>query len=184
MLYGTYCIYKILNIVYNLYDSLYILYSIYVNIVMQSVVLHDVYAFLIACVFQLLKLLWNSVSDIYLLLFICFLFPLLINLSWVIIMFFPEWKKLPLTLPFSHHRLILPYERFTKGEEDKPLPPAKPRKQEAGTQEAGIKTKVLSVKRPKEEQNCQSRNEKDADNQVSETVSHQIWKVTLFYTKQ
>lgn len=30
-------------------------------------------------------------------------------------------------------RLILPYERFTKGEEDKPLPQTKPRKQEAGS---------------------------------------------------
>ncbi|KAM4623622.1 AT-rich interactive domain-containing protein 5B [Polymixia lowei] len=32
-----------------------------------------------------------------------------------------------------YERLILPYERFTKGEEDKPLPPAKPRKQEVGS---------------------------------------------------
>uniref|UniRef100_A0A667X5L4 AT-rich interactive domain-containing protein 5B n=1 Tax=Myripristis murdjan TaxID=586833 RepID=A0A667X5L4_9TELE len=32
-----------------------------------------------------------------------------------------------------YERLILPYERFTKGEEDKPLPQTKPRKQEAGS---------------------------------------------------
>ncbi|XP_078147036.1 aT-rich interactive domain-containing protein 5B [Centroberyx gerrardi] len=32
-----------------------------------------------------------------------------------------------------YERLILPYERFTKGEEDKPLPLTKPRKQEAGS---------------------------------------------------
>ncbi|XP_062859546.1 AT-rich interactive domain-containing protein 5B [Trichomycterus rosablanca] len=68
-----------------------------------------------------------------------------------------------------YERLILPYERYTKGEEDKPLPPAKARKQEAGAQEAGTKTKVLSIKRPKDEQNTKSRNEKDASSaKVSE----------------
>ncbi|KAG5855408.1 hypothetical protein ANANG_G00048750 [Anguilla anguilla] len=62
-----------------------------------------------------------------------------------------------------YERLILPYERYTKGEEDKPLPPAKPRKQEAGAQEGGNKTKVAAaVKRPKEEQNQKPKNEKDA----------------------
>lgn len=29
----------------------------------------------------------------------------------------------------SHNRLVLPYERHRRGEEDKPLPPSKPRKQ-------------------------------------------------------
>ncbi|XP_061077841.1 AT-rich interactive domain-containing protein 5B isoform X2 [Conger conger] len=61
-----------------------------------------------------------------------------------------------------YERLILPYERYTKGEEDRPLPPVKPRKQEAGAQEGGNKTKVMAVKRPKEEQNQKPRNEKDA----------------------
>ncbi|KAJ8365640.1 hypothetical protein SKAU_G00144710 [Synaphobranchus kaupii] len=60
-----------------------------------------------------------------------------------------------------YERLILPYERHTKGEEDKPLPPVKPRKQEAGAQEGGGKTKVTAVKRPKEEQNQKPKNEKD-----------------------
>ena len=61
-------------------------------------------------------------------------------------------------------RLILPYERFTKGEEDKPLPPAKPRKLEAGPQEGGVaKTKAGStVKRPKEEQSQKPKGDKDA----------------------
>lgn len=45
-----------------------------------------------------------------------------------------------------YERLILPYERFTKGEEDKPLPPVKPRKQEPGAQEVEIKTEVSSAK--------------------------------------
>ncbi|KAM6951076.1 AT-rich interactive domain-containing protein 5B [Aplochiton taeniatus] len=34
-----------------------------------------------------------------------------------------------------YERLILPYERFSKGEEDKPLPRVKPRKSEAGEEE-------------------------------------------------
>ncbi|XP_046887889.1 AT-rich interactive domain-containing protein 5B isoform X2 [Hypomesus transpacificus] len=63
-----------------------------------------------------------------------------------------------------YERLILPYERFTKGEEDKPLPPAKPRKLEAGPQEGGVaKTKAGStVKRPKEEQSQKPKGDKDA----------------------
>ncbi|KAL4640113.1 AT-rich interactive domain-containing protein 5B isoform X1 [Arapaima gigas] len=60
-----------------------------------------------------------------------------------------------------YERLILPYERYTRGEEDKPLPPAKPRKQEASNQEGAIKTKVATAKRPKDEQNQKSRTEKD-----------------------
>ncbi|XP_053367125.1 AT-rich interactive domain-containing protein 5B [Clarias gariepinus] len=60
-----------------------------------------------------------------------------------------------------YERLILPYERHTKGEEDKPLPPIKPRKQEASTQEGGTKSKVPSTKRHKDEQNPKGWNEKD-----------------------
>ena len=48
-------------------------------------------------------------------------------------------------------RLILPYERFIKGEEDKPLPPIKPRKQENNSQENENKTKVSGAKRIKHE---------------------------------
>lgn len=48
-------------------------------------------------------------------------------------------------------RLILPYERFIKGEEDKPLPPIKPRKQENSSQENENKTKVSGTKRIKHE---------------------------------
>ncbi|XP_018616667.2 AT-rich interactive domain-containing protein 5B isoform X1 [Scleropages formosus] len=60
-----------------------------------------------------------------------------------------------------YERLILPYERYTKGEEDKPLPPAKPRKAEAGAQEGVAKTKVVIAKRPKDEQNQKPKTEKD-----------------------
>ncbi|XP_077933794.1 AT-rich interactive domain-containing protein 5B isoform X2 [Halichoerus grypus] len=50
-----------------------------------------------------------------------------------------------------YERLILPYERFIKGEEDKPLPPIKPRKQENSSQENENKTKVSGTTRIKHE---------------------------------
>ncbi|XP_057607048.1 AT-rich interactive domain-containing protein 5B isoform X2 [Chionomys nivalis] len=50
-----------------------------------------------------------------------------------------------------YERLILPYERFIKGEEDKPLPPIKPRKQENNSHENENKTKVSGTKRIKHE---------------------------------
>uniref|UniRef100_A0AAZ3P6H1 AT-rich interactive domain-containing protein 5B n=1 Tax=Oncorhynchus tshawytscha TaxID=74940 RepID=A0AAZ3P6H1_ONCTS len=55
-----------------------------------------------------------------------------------------------------YERLILPYERFTKGEEDKPLPLSKPRK-DLTTQQEVPKTKVPTVTQcPKEEQHPQN----------------------------
>ncbi|XP_073774339.1 AT-rich interactive domain-containing protein 5B [Danio rerio] len=66
-----------------------------------------------------------------------------------------------------YERLILPYERFTKGEEDKPLPPAKPRKQEGSVQESIIKAKMMPIKRPKDEQKT-PRGDKDASAKVLE----------------
>ncbi|XP_064369773.1 AT-rich interactive domain-containing protein 5B isoform X5 [Dromaius novaehollandiae] len=59
-----------------------------------------------------------------------------------------------------YERLILPYERFIKGEEDKPLPPVKPRKQDNSSQEGEVKTKVSGTKRIKNE-NQKSKKEKD-----------------------
>ncbi|KAM6184569.1 AT-rich interactive domain-containing protein 5B [Rhynchocyon petersi] len=60
-----------------------------------------------------------------------------------------------------YERLILPYERFIKGEEDKPLPPVKPRKQEnSSSQENENKTKVSGTKRIKHE-NSKSKKEKE-----------------------
>ncbi|XP_075697258.1 AT-rich interactive domain-containing protein 5B isoform X2 [Rhinoderma darwinii] len=50
-----------------------------------------------------------------------------------------------------YERLILPYERFIKGEEDKPLPPVKPRKPEGNSPEVETKTKMCSTKRIKHE---------------------------------
>ncbi|XP_050980466.1 AT-rich interactive domain-containing protein 5B [Labeo rohita] len=67
-----------------------------------------------------------------------------------------------------YERLILPYERFTKGEEDKPLPPVKPRKQEGSAQEGVVKTKMTAMKRPKDEQKSGPRSEKDALAKVPE----------------
>ncbi|XP_042646366.1 AT-rich interactive domain-containing protein 5B isoform X3 [Tyto alba] len=60
-----------------------------------------------------------------------------------------------------YERLILPYERFIKGEEDKPLPPVKPRKQDNSSQEGEAKTKVSGTKRIKNE-NQKSKKEKDS----------------------
>lgn len=74
-------------------------------------------------------------------------------------------------------RLILPYERFTKGEEDKPLPPVKPRKQEGSVQEAIVKTKMMAIKRPKDEQKPVLRNEMDISAKVPELVS--LWVFNL-----
>jgi hypothetical protein len=62
---------------------------------------------------------------------------------------------------FSSFRLILPYERFIKGEEDKPLPPIKPRKQENSSQESENKTKVSGTKRMKHEM-PKSKKEKES----------------------
>ncbi|XP_019363440.1 PREDICTED: AT-rich interactive domain-containing protein 5B isoform X1 [Gavialis gangeticus] len=59
-----------------------------------------------------------------------------------------------------YERLILPYERFIKGEEDKPLPPVKPRKQDISSQEGETKTKVAGTKRIKNESQ-KSKKEKD-----------------------
>ncbi|XP_067225785.1 AT-rich interactive domain-containing protein 5B isoform X2 [Chanodichthys erythropterus] len=67
-----------------------------------------------------------------------------------------------------YERLILPYERFTKGEEDKPLPPVKPRKQEGSAQEGIVKTKMMAIKRPKDEQKPVPRSEKDVSAKVPE----------------
>ncbi|XP_036918592.1 AT-rich interactive domain-containing protein 5B isoform X1 [Sturnira hondurensis] len=60
-----------------------------------------------------------------------------------------------------YERLILPYERFIKGEEDKPLPPIKPRKQENSSQENENKTKVSGTKRIKHEM---PKNKKEKEN--------------------
>ncbi|XP_074856276.1 AT-rich interactive domain-containing protein 5B isoform X2 [Carettochelys insculpta] len=60
-----------------------------------------------------------------------------------------------------YERLILPYERFIKGEEDKPLPPVKPRKQDNSSQESETKTKVSGTKRIKNEN---QKNKKEKDN--------------------
>lgn len=88
-----------------------------------------------------------------------------------------------ISVTFSLCRLILPYERYTKGEEDKPLPPIKPRKQEASTQEGGTKSKVPSTKRHKDEQNPKGWNEKEASAKVPEQVSHQFFHLTPSFSK-
>ncbi|KAM6442581.1 AT-rich interactive domain-containing protein 5B isoform 3-T5 [Liasis olivaceus] len=58
-----------------------------------------------------------------------------------------------------YERLILPYERYIKGEEDKPLPPVKPRKQDV-TQEVESKIKLTGTKRIKNE-NVKGKKERE-----------------------
>ncbi|XP_036403047.1 AT-rich interactive domain-containing protein 5B-like [Megalops cyprinoides] len=61
-----------------------------------------------------------------------------------------------------YERLILPYERFIKGEEDKPLPPVKPRKQDSATQEGHSRLKTAGGKCPKVPANQKPPGERDA----------------------
>lgn len=61
---------------------------------------------------------------------------------------FPSPPRRPKTL--NLRRLLLPYERHIKGEQDKPLPLAKPRKQEGGQDKAsGAKAKTAGTKKLK-----------------------------------
>ncbi|XP_022416295.1 AT-rich interactive domain-containing protein 5B isoform X1 [Delphinapterus leucas] len=74
-----------------------------------------------------------------------------------------------------YERLILPYERFIKGEEDKPLPPIKPRKQENNSQENENKTKVSGGKRIKHEISKSKKEKENAPKpqDASEVLSEQ-----------
>ncbi|XP_008835521.1 AT-rich interactive domain-containing protein 5B isoform X2 [Nannospalax galili] len=74
-----------------------------------------------------------------------------------------------------YERLILPYERFIKGEEDKPLPPVKPRKQENSSQENENKIKVSGTKRIKHEMPKSKKEKENAPKpqDVSEVPSEQ-----------
>lgn len=76
-------------------------------------------------------------------------------------------------------RLILPYERFIKGEEDKPLPPIKPRKQENNSQENENRTKVSGTKRIKHEL---PKNKKEKENTPKpQDTSEVSWCVSQRY---
>ncbi|XP_071755565.2 AT-rich interactive domain-containing protein 5B-like [Centroberyx gerrardi] len=52
-----------------------------------------------------------------------------------------------------YERLLLPYERHVKGEKDKPLPLAKPRKPDGSQEKATIKAKGVGVKKSKSPNN-------------------------------
>lgn len=86
-----------------------------------------------------------------------------------------------------YERLILPYERFIKGEEDKPLPPVKPRKPESNSPEVELKTqKMCSVKRIKHE-GQKTKKEKDAaakseDSELSPLEETHLDEKNLSYT--
>lgn len=65
-------------------------------------------------------------------------------------------------LPTFFLRLLLPYERHIKGEPDKPLPLAKPRKQETSQEKAsGAKAKGLGAKKLKSLSNPKLGSKKD-----------------------
>lgn len=65
-------------------------------------------------------------------------------------------------LPTFFLRLLLPYERHVKGEPDKPLPLAKPRKQESSQEKAsGAKAKGLGAKKLKSLSNPKLGSKKD-----------------------
>ncbi|XP_043568248.1 AT-rich interactive domain-containing protein 5B isoform X2 [Chiloscyllium plagiosum] len=66
-----------------------------------------------------------------------------------------------------YERLILPYERYIKGEEDKPLPPVKPRKQESSPPESESKVRAAATKR-KTEPNRKVKRERDVVQKVKE----------------
>ncbi|XP_071249392.1 AT-rich interactive domain-containing protein 5B-like [Salvelinus alpinus] len=75
-----------------------------------------------------------------------------------------------------YERLLLPYERYTKGEKDKPLPSAKPKKQEHGAQEGGVKPKGVTAKRPKGGLNQRqvARKERESDDTAKSRELSQV----------
>ncbi|KAJ8372693.1 hypothetical protein AAFF_G00280220 [Aldrovandia affinis] len=62
-----------------------------------------------------------------------------------------------------YERLILPYERFIKGEEDRPLPPAKPRRQEPAAPEGDGRPKAAAGKRLRVAQSHRAAAETETD---------------------
>ncbi|KAF7662499.1 hypothetical protein LDENG_00234870 [Lucifuga dentata] len=66
-----------------------------------------------------------------------------------------------------YERLLLPYERQIKGEQDKPLPLAKPRKQEGGQDKtSGAKAKGVGAKKLKGPSNPKQGNKKERGERV------------------
>ncbi|XP_062241064.1 AT-rich interactive domain-containing protein 5A isoform X2 [Platichthys flesus] len=72
-----------------------------------------------------------------------------------------------------YERLVLPFERHVKGEEDKPLPPSKPRKPYKRNLDGKIKKVELKRKRSQSdrEMDCETQRSSEADCQ-SEPVIH------------
>ena len=81
------------------------------------------------------------------------------------------------TLAWFLSRLLLPYERHSKGEKDEPLPLVKPRKQEGG-QEKVVGVKAKGAKKAKgSSSNPKQGNKKDREetkkDQHPSQVSHE-----------
>uniref|UniRef100_A0A4W6DQF6 AT-rich interaction domain 5B n=1 Tax=Lates calcarifer TaxID=8187 RepID=A0A4W6DQF6_LATCA len=79
-----------------------------------------------------------------------------------------------------YERLLLPYERHIKGEQDKPLPLAKPRKQEGGQEKAsGAKAKGVGAKKFKGPNNPKLGSKKDRGETVKGQEQSQVshWRL-------
>ncbi|XP_046884993.1 AT-rich interactive domain-containing protein 5B-like [Hypomesus transpacificus] len=79
-----------------------------------------------------------------------------------------------------YERLLLPYERHTKGEKDKPLPSAKSKKPEVaggGVEGAGKPKAVAGVKRTKSGANQRQMAKRDKDETITVTEQTQVDEV-------
>jgi len=84
-------------------------------------------------------------------------------------------KLICIPLPAFFPRLLLPYERHVKGEHDKPLPLAKPRKQEGGQEKAsGAKAKGVGAKKLKGPNNPKPGSKKDRGETVKDQEQSQV----------
>lgn len=78
-------------------------------------------------------------------------------------------------MPAFFLRLLLPYERHIKGEQDKPLPLAKPRKQEGGQDKAsGVKAKAVGAKKLKGPNTHKPESKKDRGETVKGQEQSQV----------
>lgn len=78
-------------------------------------------------------------------------------------------------IPALFPRLLLPYERHLKGEQDKPLPPPKPRKQD-GVQEKvpSAKVKVVGAKKLKSNNTSKSEIKNDRGETAKDQEQSQV----------
>lgn len=84
-------------------------------------------------------------------------------------------------MPAFLHRLLLPYERHIKGEQDKPLPLPKPRKQEGSQdKDSGAKVKALGSKKLKAINTPKLESKKDQGETEQDHEQSQVSPSVLF----